>query len=82
MMDMSIEELMGRHMNEEQQRSLPKILKVKTENEDVNNKDAITLMSCGELEELIREEVEANELKELVAKEDESTSIEPNEKRE
>ena len=45
-------------------------------------KEAITLMSSGELEELIREEVDANDLKELVAKEDESTSSEPNEKRE
>ena len=49
MMDMSIEELMGRHMNEEQQRSLPKILKVKTEKEDVNNKDAIRVENLRSL---------------------------------
>ena len=63
-----------------QQRSLPNILEVKPEKEDVDNKEAITLMSGRELEELIREEVDANELNELVAKEDESTSSEPNEK--
>ena len=68
-------------MNEEQQRSLHNILEVKPEKEDVDNKEAITLMSGGELEELMREEVDANELKELVAKEDESTSPEPNENR-
>ena len=39
-------------------------------------------MSGGELEEFLREEVDANELKELVAKEYESTSLELNEKRE
>ena len=55
---------------------------MKPENEDVNNKEAITLISGEELEELIREEVDANELKDLVAKEDESTSTKPNEKRE
>ena len=52
------------------------------EKEDVDSKEAITLMSSGELEELIREQVDANELKDLVSKEDESTSSEPNEKRE
>ena len=69
-------------MNEEQQRRFPNILEVKPEKEDVDNKEAINWMSGGELEELMREEVDANELKELVAKEDESTSLEPNEKRE
>ena len=52
------------------------------EKEDVDNKEAITLMSSGELEELIREQVDGNELKELVAKEDEPTSSKLNEKRE
>ena len=61
---------------------MPNILEVKLEKEDVDNKEAITLMSSGELEELIREQVDANELKELVAKENEPTSSEPNEKRE
>ena len=65
-------------MNEEQQRRFPNILEVKPEKEDVDNKEAVNLMS-GELEELVREEVDANELKELVAKEDESTSLEQNE---
>ena len=51
------------------------------EKEDVDNKEAITLMSSGELEELIREQVDGNELKELVAKEDEPTSSKLNEKR-
>ena len=55
-------------MNEEQQRSLPNILEVKLEKEDVDNKEAISFMRCGELEELIREEVDVNYLKELVAK--------------
>ena len=73
---------MAQHMNEEQQRSLPNILEVKPGKEDVDNKEVITFMSGGELEELIREEVDANELKELVTKVDESTSPEPNEKRE
>ena len=81
MKDISIEELMAQHMNDEQQRSLPNILEVKPEKEDMDNKEAITLMSGGELEELIREEVDANDLKKLVAKEDESTSPKPNEKR-
>ena len=36
-------------------------------------------MSSGEHEELIREEIDANELKKLVSKEEESTSLEPNE---
>ena len=70
-----IKELMAQHMNEEQQRSLPNILGVNPGKEDVDNKEA-SLMSGGELEELMREEVNANELKELVAKEDESTSLE------
>ena len=55
---------------------------MKPEKEDVENKEANTLMSGGELEELIREEVDANELKKLVAKEDEPTSPETKLKRE
>ena len=82
MKDMNIEELMAQHMNKEQKRSLSNILEVKPEKEKVDNKEAITLMSGGELEELIREEVDANKLKELIAKNDESTSQQPNEKRE
>ena len=39
------------------------------EKEDVDSKEAITLMSGSELEELIREDVDANELKKLVVKE-------------
>ena len=81
MKDMSIEELMAQHMNEEQQRSLPNILEVKPK-KDVDNKEAITLISGGELEELIREKVDANDLKNIVAKEAELTSPKPNEKRE
>ena len=60
---------------------MPNILEVKLE-KDVDNKEAITLMSSRDLEELIRGQVDENELKALVAKEDESTSSEPNEKRE
>ena len=79
---MSIEKLMAQHMKKEQQRSFPSILEVKPEKEDVDNKEAITLRNGGELKELKREEVEANELKELVAKEEEdSTSPKPNELR-
>ena len=37
--DMSIEELVAQYMNEEQQRSLPNILKVKPEKEDVDNNE-------------------------------------------
>ena len=74
MNDMSIEELMAQHMNKEQQRSLPNILEVKSDKEDVDNKEAITLMSGGELEEFIIEEIDANEFKKLVSKEEESTS--------
>ena len=80
MKDVSIKKLMDQHVNEEQQRSLPNILEMKLEKEDVDNKEASSLMSGGELEELMREEVNSNELKELVAKEDESTSPEPREK--
>ena len=55
---------------------------MKLEKEDVDNKEAITLRNGGELKELKREEVDANELKDLVAKEEEeSTSPEPNEMR-
>ena len=69
-------------MKEEQKRSFPSILEVKLETEDVDNKEAITLRNGEELKELRREEVDANELKELVAKEiEESTSPKPNEMR-
>ena len=49
----------------------------------MDNKEAITLRNGGEFKELKRDEVDANELKELVAKdeEEESTSSEPNEMR-
>ena len=73
---------MAQYMKNEQQKSLPTNLNEKPEKENVDNKEAITLLSSGELEKLMREEVDANELRELVAKEDESTSLEPNEKRE
>ena len=72
--EMSIEELMAQHMKEEQQRSFPSILKVKPEKEKVDNKEAITLRNGGELKEFKREEVDANELKELVAKEKEKST--------
>ena len=52
------------------------------EKDDVDNKEAITLRNGGELKELKREEVDANKLKELVAKEEEGlTSPKPNEMR-
>ena len=72
--EMSIEELMAQHMKEEQQRSFPSILKVKPEKEKVDNKEVITLRNGGELKEFKREEVDANELKELVAKEKEKST--------
>ena len=69
--EMSIEELNAQHMKEKQQRSFPSILEVKSKKEDVDNKKDITLRNGGELKELKREEVDANELKELVSKEEE-----------
>ena len=54
--------------------SLPTILDEKSEKEDVEHKEAITLMSSGE-EDPKRVEVDANELEELVTKEEESTSL-------
>ena len=80
--EMSIEKLMAQDKKEEQQRSFPSILKVKSEKQDVDNKEVITLTNGGELKELKRERVDADELKELVTKEEEdSNSLEPNEMR-
>ena len=42
-------------MKEEQQRSLPTILKKNPKKEDMEYTEAITLMSGGELEELVDE---------------------------
>ena len=67
-------------MKEDQQRSLPSILKVNSEKEEMEYYEDTTLKNDVELEKLKREENDANELKELVAKEKESTSPKPNEK--
>ena len=49
----------------------------------MNYNEEITLRENGELEKLKREEYDAKELKDLVAKEEEeSTSLDPNEKKE
>ena len=61
---------------------MPSILKVNLEKEEMEYYEDITLRNGGELENLTRIDVDANELKELVAKEDESTSLKLNEKRE
>ena len=45
---------MAQYMKNEQQRSLPTNLNEKPEKENVDNKEAITLLSGGELEELMR----------------------------
>ena len=72
---------MAQYMKKEQQRSFPSNLDEKLEKEDVEHKEAITLMSSGEREPK-RVEVEANQVEKLDAKENESTSSEPNEMRE
>ena len=71
---LSIEELMAQYMKKEQQKSFPTNLDEKPEKEDVEHKEDITLKSGGELEKLQRVENDAHELKELVVREDESTS--------
>ena len=48
----------------------------------MEHKEYITLKSGGELEKLQRVEDDAHELKELVVREDESTSLEPHEMKE
>ena len=48
--------------------------------EEMKYYEDITLKSGGELEKLQRVEEDAHELKELVAREDESTSLESNER--
>ena len=70
---------MAQYMKEEQQRSFPTNLDEKPEKEDVEHIEAITLMIGGEFEEPIRQEEDSMELKELVAKEEESTSSKTNE---
>ena len=70
---------MAQYMKEEQQRSFPTNLDEKPEKEDVELIEAITLMIGGEFEEPIRQEEDSMELKELGAKEEESTSSKTNE---
>ena len=55
MKELSIVELMVQYMKKKQQRSFPTNLDEKPEKEDAEHKEAITLMSGGELEDLIRE---------------------------
>ena len=66
---------------ERQKGSLPTTLEVSLEEEMEYYVD-ITLKSSGELEKLQRVEVDAHELKELVAREDESIPLEPNVRKE
>ena len=73
-MEISIEELMAQNMYEEQQRSLPSILEENLEKEEMEYYEDITIKRGGELEKLQRGDDDAHELKELVAREDESTS--------
>ena len=65
---------MVQYMKKEQERSFLTNLDEKLVKEDVEHKEDITLKSGGELEKLQRVEDDAHELKELVAREDESTS--------
>ena len=81
---MSIQELVAKHINEGknmielsfegQHEKLPCILEVNPEKEDLNYNEDITLRNNGELEKLKRVEDDAQELKDLFVKEDESTS--------
>ena len=73
---LSIEELIAQYMKKKQQRSFPTNLDEKSEKEDVEHKEDITLKSSGELEKLQRVEDDAHELKELVARKYELTSLE------
>ena len=85
---MSRQELVAKHMNEgknivnmsfeEQHESFPSILKVIREEEDLSHNDEITSRN-NELEKFQRVENDLQELKTLVAKEDESTSRESHE---
>ena len=85
-MGVSIQELVAKHMNEEErmeklsfegeQESLPSILEVIREEEDLSYNEDITSSNDGELEKLQRVENDAQEWKTLVAKEDEPTSPE------
>ena len=61
-------------MYEEQQRSLPSILEENLEKEEMEYYEDITIKRGAELEKLQRVDDDAHELKELVAREDESTS--------
>ena len=63
-------------MKKEQQRSFPTNRDENPEKEDVEHKEDVTLKSGGELEKLQRVEDDAQELKELVVREDELTSPE------
>ena len=61
---------------EGEQESLPSILEVIREEEDLSYNDDITSSNDGELEKLQRVENDAQEWKTLVAEEDEPTSSE------
>ena len=83
---MSIQELVAKHMNEEekmakfsfegQHESLPSILEVIRKEEDLSYNEDITSSNDGEQEKLQIVENDAQEWKTLIAKEDEPTSLE------
>ena len=86
---MSIQELVIKHMNEgknivsmsfeRQHESFISILEVIREEKDLSHNDKITSRN-NELEKFQGVENDVQKLKALVAKEDESTSLEPEEK--
>ena len=88
--EMSIQELVAEHLNKEKNRvqmsfegqheSLPNILEVNIEEENMNYNKNITLRSNEELVKPLRVENEANKLKALVVMEDEPTSPKSHEK--
>ena len=80
--ELSIKELMVQYMKKEQERSFLANLDEKLEKEDVEHKEDITLKSGRELEKLQRVEDDSHELKELVVREDKSTSPKPHEMKE
>ena len=73
---MNGEEKMEKLSFEGQHESLPSILEVIREEEDLSYNEDITSSNDGELEKLQRVENDAQEWKTLVAKEDETTYLE------
>ena len=81
---MSIQELVAKHMNDEenmakmsfegQHKSLPSILEVIREEEDLSYNEDITSRNNEELEKLTRGDDDVQDLKALIVMEDEPTS--------